>query len=180
VNQNIPLFTAVALGATAMFMLDPVEGRRRRAIARSKASRLSHDTAQWLRARPGDIPDSQLVARVRAAIDRAVSHPSAVHVAVEDAIVCIDGAVLAREVDALGAAVRGVEGVMAIDNRVRACHSAADSPALEASRAAGQWRRFSRSPVVKVAAGVGGFALAVAVARAAFCSDPELAEPHFV
>jgi hypothetical protein len=166
-----------------MFMLDPVQGRRRRAITRHKAARLSHDAARWVRSRrdgAGEVPDATLVGRVRAAIDRAVSYPAAVHVAVEDAIVCIDGAVLATEADALGSAVRRVEGVMAIDNRVRICHTAADSPTLQGSRASHQWRRFSRSPVVKVAAGVGGIALVVGLAQAAFCREQEFGDPHFV
>ena len=181
-NQNIPLFTAVAVGATAMFMLDPIQGRRRRALAR--------DTSHWLggmrvRVRsgrqPGDVPDSTLLARVRSAVGRAVSHPGAVHVMVEDAIVCLDGTMLVSEADALGAAVRVVEGVMAIDNRIRMCQSAGHVPGLRgAGTARSPWRHLTRSPTVRLFAGVGGAALAFGLARAAMCRPEEYGEPHFV
>ncbi len=184
-----------------MFMLDPTQGRRRRAVARDKAAHVSRRTGRFLsvsardtghrleglRARmrpglqPGDVPDHTLLARVRSAIGRAVSHPGAVHVMVEDAIVCLDGAVLASEADALGAAVRGVEGVMAIDNRIRICVNPGHVPGLQgAGTTRSPWRHLTRSPMVRLCAGVGGAALAFGLARAAMCRAEEHGEPQFV
>jgi hypothetical protein len=184
-----------------MFMLDPTQGRRRRALARDKARRVSRQAGGFLSAtardtsnrlegmrvrmrpalQPGDVPDDRLLARVRSAIGRAVSHPGAVHVMVEDAIVCLDGAVLAGEADALSAAVRGVEGVMAIDNRMRVCQSAGHVPGLQgAGTPRSSWRHLTRSPMVRLCAGVGGAALAFGLARAAMCRADDNGEPQFV
>jgi hypothetical protein len=160
-----------------MFMLDPTQGRRRRAMARDKATRVS-SRLEGMRVRmrsgaqPGDVPDATLLARVRSAIGRAVSHPGAVHVMVEDAIVCLDGAVLAGEVDVLGAAVRGVEGVMAIDNRIRIRQNAGHVPRFQRTgTVCSPWRHLARSPMVRVCAGVGGAALAFGLARATRCRE---------
>ena len=168
-----------------MFMLDPTQGRRRRAMARDKATRVS-SRLEGMRVRmrsgaqPGDVPDATLLARVRSAIGRAVSQPGAVHVMVEDAIVCLDGAVLASEVDALGGAVRGVDGVMAIDNRIRICQNAGHVRGLQGTATVrSPWRRLAVSPMVRLCAGVGGAALAFGVARAAMCREDIISRSEY-
>src|SRR3954464_9222075 len=92
-----------ALGALAMYFLDPQSGRRRRARTRDQmvhAAKVAgeagkvtaRDTAQraqgvWVEAkkllRQDDVSDEALVGRVRAALGRVVSHPHAVQVFID-------------------------------------------------------------------------------------------------
>ena len=95
------ILAAAAVGALAMYLLDPDKGRRRRAIARDKAMSvvaqtqdvagkaardLSHriDGVRANVARPfrerGTPDDLRLIERVRSRIGRVVSHPHAIHV----------------------------------------------------------------------------------------------------
>lgn len=90
------LLRGVALGAVAMYLLDPDRGRRRRAIARDKlrsgaaragafleaARRDARHRMQALRARATyhgdgdeDVGDLVLIERVRARAGRVVRHP---------------------------------------------------------------------------------------------------------
>ena len=91
---------SIAFGAGLMYFLDPVQGRRRRALVRDqcasalrqwsdildKAARdlgnrtrgmVAEAQAAWSRA---PVDDAVLVARVRTKLGRAVSHPSAIEV----------------------------------------------------------------------------------------------------
>src|SRR6266850_235201 len=110
-----------ALGALAMYFLDPQSGRRRRARTRDQvvhAARVAgeagkltaRDTAQraqgvWAEAkklfRHDDVSDEALAGRVRAALGRVVSHPHAIEAFVDHGHVDISGPILADEVRAL-------------------------------------------------------------------------------
>src|SRR5690606_37640947 len=94
---------AAALGAGLMYLFDPQQGRRRRALlrdqwvhlrrlAREGARVTAHDVAGRSAGMVAvvsrrlngnsqeDVPDTALVDRVRAKLGRVVSHPHAVHV----------------------------------------------------------------------------------------------------
>ena len=178
------LLAGIGVGAAATLLLDPAYGRRRRSAAldqaahaarkggrvlrgavRDAGNRLSGLAARAGRVKPprGEADDDLLTVRVRTAIGRAVSHSGAVHVMVEDDIVRLDGAVLSGEVDRLLSAVRQVEGVIAIDNRLRVSREADSVPELQgtgtppARRRAAVWN----SPMMRlgmVASGVAGLA----------------------
>src|SRR5437762_3204219 len=133
------LLGGVALGALSMYMLDPVEGRRRRATVRDKTTRAAAKTSDTLNAAACDlgarvqsIParirqlfgrktstnDRILVNRVRSRMGRAVSHPRAIEVGAYQGRVILSGAVLAKEKDQLLDTVRMVPGVKDVDCRL--------------------------------------------------------------
>ena len=98
----------IAVGAMAMALL-AVRGKRRRALIRARFP-LGRDRRA--------IPDDRLVQRVRAALGRFTTHPKSIHVAAGRGRVTLRGAVLAGERADLVAAVRHVEGVDAVHDRL--------------------------------------------------------------
>ena len=127
-----------ALGALAMYFLDPHEGRRRRARTRDKmvhagkrlneAGRVTaRDTVHRARGvlasarklfEHEEVDDTVLVERVRAELGRAVSHPHAIEVAADHGYVTLSGPALAEEVRPLLRCVRAVAGVRAVSDRL--------------------------------------------------------------
>jgi hypothetical protein len=141
-----------AIGATAMYLLDPVQGNRRRALTRDRAIRMGRKTRRFLSAAGVDIRNrfeglrarmrqarwdearehDALLERVRAAIGRVVSHPGAIHtMIVDEDSVRLDGAILRDELTGLLAAIRRIEGVAGIDNRLVVRRSAEHIPGLQ-------------------------------------------------
>lgn len=129
----------VAIGAAAMYVLDPDKGKRRRAIVRDRTHAVVADTRQalgaaardashrieGLRARAarvlGDAPipdDLQLIERVRARMGRLVSHPHAIQVGANRGRVTLSGPVLRREVERLRDSIRTVWGVSELEDRL--------------------------------------------------------------
>jgi osmotically-inducible protein OsmY len=126
------------IGAGIMYLLDPDRGARRRALLRDKgihASRKlneelgatvrdlrnrSRGAASELRSRgPADTGGDEVIQeRVRSALGRAVSHPSAITAAVNDGRVVLSGPVLAAEVDDLIETVQRVRGVREVENQL--------------------------------------------------------------
>lgn len=141
---------AFAMGAGAMFLLDPDRGRRRRTLIGHKLIHASHvaadasrKTAEYVRGRcrgllhetrrhfrDEAVPDAKLVARVRSAIGRACSHPRAIQVGACDGCVVVCGPVLTEEADQLIHAVSRVPGVRAVEDRLEP-HPHRDIPALQ-------------------------------------------------
>lgn len=121
----------IACGAAAMYWLDPVGGRRRRAILRDKLTSVSIDLGEAIgvasrdltyrtrglgaRVRAifatDDVPDEVLAERVRSAIGRIVSHPGAIDVAAVNGMVRLSGSVLTSEHLTLVDVVSSVRGV---------------------------------------------------------------------
>lgn len=131
------LAAAFAAGAATMYMLDPVAGRRRRAMARDKAAAAGHDVqafahdtarhaadrlrgvaAQGRAGPPAD--DHQLLDRIRSKLGHLVAQPGKVDVHVADGLVTLSGSAGASEMDALIAAVSGMPGVERVDNQLHA------------------------------------------------------------
>ncbi len=132
------LLVGGALGALAMYFLDPHEGRRRRARTRDKmvhagkrlneAGRVTaRDTVHRARGvfatarklfEHEEVSDAVLVERVRAGLGRAVSHPHALEVEADHGHVTLSGPVLSEEVRPLLRCVRGVPGVRAVSDRL--------------------------------------------------------------
>lgn len=130
----------IAIGAALMYVLDPDRGTRRRAQARDRAIGRAHDAREWAAGRardlanrlrgivagarrrvsPTDVPsDPVLQDRVRSRIGHVVSRPGEIDVRSEAGIVILSGSVPEGEVDDLLAAVRNVEGVQSVIDRVR-------------------------------------------------------------
>ena len=148
------LLAGVALGAASAFILDPQQGRRRRALVRDKMARNAREgrefgeaAAKDLRARAqgaaaqlrawrgGPVSDDVLVGRVRARLGRYVSHTHAVHVTARDGVVALTGSVLAAEHPSLVRALRMVSGVKDVDDRLDVHTSAQGISALQGGMA---------------------------------------------
>jgi uncharacterized membrane protein len=172
-----------ALGALAMYFLDPAVGRRRRARTRDRllhgarvASQAGRATARDTAQRAygvladtkrlferEDIGDEILVARVRTALGRMVSHPHAIEVKADRGHVALAGPVLAEEVPRLMSCVRSVSGVRAASDHLSVYPEAAGIPALQGgARRAGQVFELLRdrwSPAARLLTGALGAGL---------------------
>src|SRR5687767_9700642 len=185
-----PLLVGGALGALAMYFLDPQAGRRRRARTRDKAVHVAkrlneagkvtaRDTAHRARGviagakrllQREDVSDGTLVGRVRAALGRVVSHPHAIDVSVSDGHVVLAGPILAHEVRPLIRTVRHVPGVHGLDDRLTVYQEASHVSALQGGvpRQGSRFELFQEnwSPAARLATGVAGAGLLIASTRA--------------
>ena len=181
------LLFSIALGAIAMYVLDPDKGRRRRAIARDKTRRLVVNTQRMVRIAARDTrhrlqglraqarhllerrreaaaDDLLIIERVRARLGRIVSHPHAIQVGARDGRVTLSGPILAEEVSHLLNTVRSVWGVADVDNRLVVHEHPEFVPSLQ-----GGLRRVARpavlqdnwAPMLRLAALLGGTAIAL-------------------
>src|SRR5438093_813614 len=152
---------AAGLGAGLMFFLDPDISNRRRAILRDKLVSLGHlagwaadktargvrnclnGALQSIRSRVRDTPPSDVVLmeRVRSKMGRAVSHPHAIHVNVQNGRVRLTGEILSEELDDLIRSVSAVKGVKEIENQLTTYAEPGDISSLQG----GYTRRGSRS-----------------------------------
>jgi uncharacterized membrane protein len=177
------LFLGGALGALAMYFLDPQSGRRRRARTRDQVAHAARvageagkvtarDTAQraqgvWAEAkklfRDDDVSDEALVGRVRAALGRVVSHPHAIEAFVDRGHVDLSGAILADEVRALLACVRRITGVRGVSDHLAVYPMAAGVPSLQGGvRRGGEHWEFGQdhwAPSARLLAGALGAGL---------------------
>jgi uncharacterized protein YwbE len=144
----------IVLGAAAMYLLDPLQGRRRRAVFRDqlrsrvrRAQRHSLKISQGLRNRgrgliaesfhlfEEDNPTNEVLrARICSRIGHVVSHPHAIAVRVDDGQVTLQGQILRDEVSRLLVAVRRIPGVKDINARLDVHNDASDAPALQGGR----------------------------------------------
>jgi uncharacterized membrane protein len=185
-----PVFVGGALGALAMYLLDPQSGRRRRARARDQlvhASRVLNDAgkvtardaaqrAQGIAASARklfdheQVSDEALLGRVRAALGRVVSHPHAIEVAAGGGHVTLEGPILTREVRPLLRAIRAVRGVRSVADQLTVYGEPGNVSALQG----GVPRPGSRfelmqdnwSPAARLAAGAAGAAMLAGALRA--------------
>ena len=149
------VLAGIGLGSAVFYFLDPLVGRRRRALAHDKVVRAAHTGRRdllkierevqnralglfaRLRASLHDegAPDEIVEARVRAKIGRVCSHSGAIDVAVTDGAVTLAGPVLRNEHAHVVREVRHVRGVSGVDDLLEP-HSRADHvPELQDSRA---------------------------------------------
>jgi len=133
----------VALGAGAMYFLDPERGRARRAWAGQKVNKILNDTSRAFHqagqscadmmnrtrgtahdlrqsvASGGPVSAKQLLQRVRSEMGHVVSHADQIQVMADaEGNVELTGRVLASELDTLLTIVRRVNGVRQITNRL--------------------------------------------------------------
>ncbi|HET9982335.1 MAG TPA: BON domain-containing protein [Longimicrobiales bacterium] len=143
----------LAVGAGLMYLLDPQQGRRRRALVRDQMVHARHELTDTAAARarhlanrgrgaaietakrvaPGAdrVDDVTLEERVRAALGRTVSNPGAIHVLADSGRITLMGPVLAREADRLVSRVSAVRGVRELDNRLDVRERAGNVPGLQ-------------------------------------------------
>ncbi len=152
-DSSLAWLLAAGIGAGLMYLYDPQNGRRRRALLRDQlnhAQRLARDagrvTARDLSARSaglvaqvtrrlnggqGEPSDGALTDRVRAKLGRVVSHPHAVHVTALAGRVTVSGPILAAEAPRLLATVRSVPGVHEVDDQLQLHDEAGNISALQ-------------------------------------------------
>jgi uncharacterized membrane protein len=176
---------AAGVGAGFMYVFDPCEGRRRRALARDQLVRARRraedaldatrrDLANRMRGvvaatrriaeRGGPADDVVVAERIRAELGRWTSHAGPIDVTVSNGRATLRGPVLADEAARVLRAVAAVPGVRGVDNRLDVHGQGDDVPGLQGGRRrpgplGGSW-----SPTVRAVAGAAGVAL---VARAA-------------
>lgn len=180
-RTRIVFLGGLGLGAALMYALDPENGRRRRAMARDRlksltrrhraaAPRGSRDLGHRLEggvhslAGRDSAADRVLAERVRAALGRAVSHPSAIEVEVRGGCVVLTGKVLEWETRELMRRVGRVAGVTAVDDRLERHLSSDGIPALEGSGRVSRHRleRDIWPPSWRLVAGAAGIGTGVA------------------
>jgi hypothetical protein len=164
-----PILWGIALGAGSAFLLDPQQGRRRRALIRDKMVRTTREAREFgdaatkdLRARAqgmsaqlrmqarslrggprgGPLDDDVLVERVRAKLGRYVSHPHAIRVTAQNGYVTLAGDILAREHGALVQAMRSIRGVRDCADRLDVHPSAEGVSALQGGTTPPSGQRF--------------------------------------
>ena len=150
-NNALSWIGPLSLGAALMYLLDPADGRRRRAIIRDKSVRLARETSEGaagiatdlqnraigvaseLRGQldTGPVDDAVLAARVRSAIGRVCTHPGSIAVSSVEGIVELNGPVLAHEHDAVLRAVDTVRGVVEVITHMTQHESADSVPGLQ-------------------------------------------------
>ena len=174
-----------AAGAGLMYLLDPQRGAYRRHMIRDKTvsavnqsgtglrktGQYFRDSSRGLvaetRARFGraQASDYKVGARVRSAMGRVVSHPSAVWVTVVDGNVTLCGDVLADEADALLSSAKGTRGVRSVTDHLNVHESAAGVPSLqgESRRKGGGFgvMRENWSPLTRSLVGLTGGAMGI-------------------
>jgi osmotically-inducible protein OsmY len=143
------------IGAAAMYLLDPRDGARRRALVRDKATRYSRLARENLSGRIEDArqrsggmmaelrsqfrlgsPTNEvLLARVRSRLGHVVSHPAAIEVSAQDGRVTLRGPILMSEVDHALMAVRLIPGVTEVANQLEPHESADGIPGLQGQSA---------------------------------------------
>jgi uncharacterized membrane protein/osmotically-inducible protein OsmY len=186
-NVVVALTGGVGLGVALAYWLDPIRGRRRRAVAADQVVHAAHKAADAAEATARDVrnrsrgtvaamrsrlrrdePDDVVVAeRVRARLGGVVRHPRSIEVNVADGCVTLSGPVLADEVGPLIRRVAATRGVSEVDNRMDIHESPGDVPGLQGEpgrRTGAPPMAFMQevwSPTARLIAGVAGGGLAV-------------------
>ena len=178
------ILSSAAMGALAMYFLDPQGGRRRRARTRDKmdhAARRLRDAydvtlrdtqhrvagfkamSRRLLRGEGEVQEATLIGRVRAALGRYVSHPHAIDVTVTGGEVALSGPILAEEVAGLLGAVKRVAGVARVSNQLVVHEDPSHVSALQGGvpRDGQRFELLQKnwSPAARFAVGMAGFAL---------------------
>jgi len=145
-RQTLPwmnLLAGVAIGAVAMYVADPAQGRRRRALLQDKVSSATNRTSKLMnqtmrdaknrlaglraealrmvaprQAKPLD--DHVLEARVRSRLGRAMSHLGDIDVRAEQGVVTLSGRVDAEEAQRLLDTVAAIPGVESVRHELEA------------------------------------------------------------
>lgn len=167
------LLTSFGVGAGIMYILDPRQGHRRRALARDKmlhyyreAGRAANVTAKDLAHRAkglvaetrgrivdrAGVPDDILIARVRSELGRVASHVHAIEVGADNGMVILRGPVLADEVESIFYRVSRVRGVQSVRNDLDVFQSRDRMPSLQGEGSLGErnWAQSFNTPTARL------------------------------
>lgn len=147
-KDKLSLVVGIAAGALAMYYLDPLAGRRRRALVRDQLVSAGHDAAYFsgrkakratdrikgylVTHRPGrhaePESDRQLHDRIRARLGHVMHSPRAIEVQVEQGRVCLRGHILRPELDRVLQEVSRMPGVASVESQLVTHETAAGIP----------------------------------------------------
>lgn len=186
IDRNaLPWLGGAGIGATIMFLLDPDRGARRRSLVRDKLVHAGHVVTNGLGTTSRDVrnrargaaavtrrrfaeteADGRIISeRVRAELGRLVSHPGAITVTSEADVVILHGPVLASEADRLISGVRGVRGVLEVEDHLERHDSAEGVPGLQGRPhtpgPSFELMQENWTPAARLLTGVAGSALAL-------------------
>jgi hypothetical protein len=136
----------LSAGAVMMYLLDPIAGRRRRAVLRDKACSTARKFDDALRIAGEDLgnrasgmaasiksafrsapaSDEKLVQRVRSKLGRYTSHPRQIEINAHDRVVTVSGHVLASELDPVLLGIARGSGVKRVESKL-VVHESADA-----------------------------------------------------
>ncbi len=175
VMKNSLVLVGIGLGAALMYVLDPQQGNRRRALARDKLTKAAHRTGKAVGATSRDVahratglaasvhsrffdegaPDEVVEARVRARLGRVCSHPGAIEVLAQKGVITLRGSILRSESAQVVHAISSVRGVVRVDNRMDEHERAEQVSPLQGGR--GRIEGGSRwTPTTRLLVGVAG------------------------
>jgi osmotically-inducible protein OsmY len=138
-QMAVGLIAGIAIGTSLMYLFDPRQGNRRRAVARDQVSHIIRRTSvvagktfRHLRnklegalagatesLRPeGEVSDRRLAERIRSTVGRTIAHPSSVDFAVHEGRVTVRGYLKPHESGAIVQAVEKVPGVRSVENQI--------------------------------------------------------------
>jgi hypothetical protein len=185
VSFGVTVGAGAIAGAALMFLLDPGRGAARRALVRDKAAHFVRRSGRFIKAASVDLAnrsrgaarrltpdpghpaaDDVVVAQIKSAIGRFVSHPGAVHVMIDNGAVRLDGPLLVDEMQPVLNAVRRIAGNRPINNGLRMGTPDGPVPGLQGQGAARRrgFRHQLRSPGVRALLGVTASGLALIAA----------------
>lgn len=155
--RSMNFYRGLALGAGLMYLLDPDEGKSRRATLRDQLSRARAGGRGFA----GDAihdPGEGIAERVRAKLGGYVSHPGAISVEARDGSITLSGPILRGEAEALISAVSSVRGVREVLNRLEPHDPDDDGSELQGPRRHGALKshRVAMPPGLQLVAGVLG------------------------
>jgi hypothetical protein len=178
VNRSLSWIGPLALGAVAMYLLDPVGGGRRRALVRDKAVWVARKTRDGAGALGRDLQhraygavaevrgyfdrspanDRVIEERVRAQLGRVSSHPAAITVFVSDGRVTLSGPILESERDLVCRSISRVRGVEDLVDQLEVHEESGNIPALQGGsiRPGQTWLRGSWAPTTQLVAAIAG------------------------
>lgn len=148
------ILAGIGVGAAAMYVLDPQQGARRRALARDKVTEAKNRLREAARVTARDlgnrsagiaaearsrlfenaVDDEIIEGRVRSKLGFLVRHPSALTVQVAEGRVTLSGPVLSDEVQQLIGGVKAVRGVVGVENNLAVHDDPAQVPALQSDK----------------------------------------------
>lgn len=155
--RSMNFYRGLALGAGLMYLLDPDEGKSRRATLGDRLSRARKGAQGFVGDATPDLDDG-IAGRVRAKLAGYVSHPGALSVEARYGSVTLSGPVLRGEAEALIGAVSSVRGVREVLNRLEPHDPDEDLPGLHGPGRHGESRsrRVVMTPGLQLMAGVLG------------------------
>ena len=139
-KKAVSILQGITIGATLMYLLDPTSGKRRRAAirdrlpnARLKTKDTVEKAAKTLKGRASGlaaeanaalsgepISDHELIARIRAQIERAVNDISHITIAAHEGNIILSGTIDPLQIPKIVESVQSTRGVNNIENRLNA------------------------------------------------------------